>query len=47
MPIALILLLSLTSCQFLMSPAGIAIEEEVVKDIVEIVEEEFEEPKKD
>ena len=47
MPIALILLLSLTSCEFLASPVGVAIEEEVAKDIVEIVEEEFEEPKKD
>jgi len=37
--IAVFLLLSLTSCQFLASPAGIALEIEVAQDMLEIVEE--------
>ena len=42
MPIALILLLSLTSCEFLASPVGVAIEKEVVVEAVELIEEELE-----
>jgi len=39
-----LILISLSSCQFLASPAALPIEEKIVEEVIEIVEHELEQP---